>query len=302
MRALALISALLVAAPSIAGGLELPVAMTTMLGTEPRARCAACSLLPIGATGSDLTLTGSSATVVLAIKPNSSCIGYGGSLVGESCVNASGWTAGANPSDFVFYYGNQLRLTGSAASGAWSTAYAFLSSTGSGNTGIGVTVNGAKIDFGAGASDHASSDGTTITFAGPISVGTPVVTSSLDLGANASIQAANGFVYNTAPTISSGFGTSPSVAASNGTATFTINVGTGGTATSGVIGLPNLGGGGWFCHCEDIASNAAHEGKQVVLTAFTASTCTIENQTSSTGAAFAWTASRVLSCIATARP
>lgn len=33
-----------------------------------------------------------------------------------------------------------------------------------------VNANGGRIDFGAGANDHASSDGTTVTFAGPISV------------------------------------------------------------------------------------------------------------------------------------
>ena len=42
----------------------------------------------------------------------------------------------------------------------------------------------------------------------------------------------------TTPTISSGFGTTPSIVNSNGTAAFSINVGTGGTASSGVITLP----------------------------------------------------------------
>lgn len=38
-----------------------------------------------------------------------------------------------------------------------------------GNNAFSATTNGARFDFGAGASDYASSDGTTVTFAGPIS-------------------------------------------------------------------------------------------------------------------------------------
>jgi hypothetical protein len=49
------------------------------------------------------------------------------------------------------------------------TATQIISSTvASGNNGLAVTQNGARIDFGAGASDYASSDGTTVTFAGPV--------------------------------------------------------------------------------------------------------------------------------------
>lgn len=82
----------------------------------------------------------------------------------------------------------------------------------------------------------------------------------------------------TAPTISSGFGTSPSIVNSNGTAAFEINVGTGGSATSGVIGLPTAAVG-WSCQVTDTNTNIVTRE-----TAFTATTVTVT-------AASAWTAS-----------
>lgn len=99
----------------------------------------------------------------------------------------------------------------------------------------------------------------------------------------------------TAPTISSGFGTSPSIAASNGTAAFTINVGTGGAATTGVIGLPTATTG-WKVDCWNTTANTA----TVFLTkqtGFTTTTATIGNYDAA-GAAAAWTASNVLVCSA----
>ena len=104
-------------------------------------------------------------------------------------------------------------------------------------------------------------------------------------------------VSATAPTISSGFGTSPSIAANNGTAAFTINVGTGGTANSGVIGLP-AATTGWSVHCADVTTQSA----TVFLTkqtATTTTTATIGNFDAA-GAAAAWVASNILVCQASA--
>lgn len=92
----------------------------------------------------------------------------------------------------------------------------------------------------------------------------------------------------TAPTISSGFGTSPSIVASNGTCSFQINVGTGGSATSGVIGLPTATTG-WVCAVTDITT----ESTTVFFTKQTASsttTATVGNFNTSAAAA-AWVAS-----------
>jgi hypothetical protein len=92
----------------------------------------------------------------------------------------------------------------------------------------------------------------------------------------------------TAPTISSGFGSSPSIVAHNGTMAFEVNVGTGGSATSGVIGLPTATTG-WNCYVTDIttASSTVFLTKQ---TASSTTSCTVGNFNTA-GAAAAWVAS-----------
>jgi hypothetical protein len=98
----------------------------------------------------------------------------------------------------------------------------------------------------------------------------------------------------TAPTISSGFGTTPSISASNGTTAFRVGVGTGGTASSGIIALPTAANG-WNAIVENLTAVAANRADQrTVVTASSTTTVTVQNQTISTGAALAWTASDVL--------
>jgi len=104
----------------------------------------------------------------------------------------------------------------------------------------------------------------------------------------------------TAPTIASGFGASPSIVSANGTAAFTVNVGTGGTATAGVITMP-AATTGWICHVENLTGTLGNYANQrTVQIASTTTSITIENQTISTGAVLAWTASDVLVITATA--
>lgn len=81
----------------------------------------------------------------------------------------------------------------------------YLSYVASSNIAFGVVTNGAKIDFGAGANDHAVSDGTTVAFAGPIST-------------------AGAFTASTTATV----GTDPAIASASG------------TNDSALIGLANL--------------------------------------------------------------
>jgi hypothetical protein len=97
----------------------------------------------------------------------------------------------------------------------------------------------------------------------------------------------------TAPTIASGFGTSPTIPNNNGTVAFTVNVGTGGSATSGVITMP-AAPTGWNCSVNDITAAAAHVAYNTRQTASTVTSVTVENQTTSTGAAVAWAASDIL--------
>ena len=97
------------------------------------------------------------------------------------------------------------------------------------------------------------------------------------------------------PAIASGFGTSPSISATNTTA-FTVNVGTGGTASSGVITMP-AATTGWNCK---VTPNGAPQAAAVTYSAPTSTTSiTLTNYTLTTGATLAWTASTVLavSCI-----
>jgi len=101
-----------------------------------------------------------------------------------------------------------------------------------------------------------------------------------------------------APTISSGFGTSPSIAANHGTIAFTVNVGTGGSATSGVIGLPTAANG-WICSANDqtTTSTTVFMTKQ---TASSTTSATIGNFSTS-GVAAAWVASDIINVSCRAR-
>jgi len=94
----------------------------------------------------------------------------------------------------------------------------------------------------------------------------------------------------TAPTISSGFGTSPSIPSNQGTVSFSINVGTGGTASSGVIGMPTAPAG-WDCDVHDVTSGSTNLTDQ---TGSTTTSVTFTNFLRSTGAVSAWPASDIL--------
>lgn len=127
------------------------------------------------------------------------------------------------------------------------------------------------------------------------------------VGAVTSYYNAIGFVStghvvfsDTAPTISSGFGTSPSIVASNGATAFEVNVGTGGTATNGVIAMPTASTG-WSCSVTDLTAAAA--GTADAITAQTTggtTTVTVKQRTVSTGVALAWAASDKLKLICAA--
>jgi hypothetical protein len=99
-------------------------------------------------------------------------------------------------------------------------------------------------------------------------------------------------ISGSTPTISSGFGTSPSVTAGTSTAAFRVNVGTGGSATSGVIALNTTATTGWNCFCTDVttASATVNQCKQ---TATSTTTATIGNFNTS-GVAAAWVASDII--------
>lgn len=99
----------------------------------------------------------------------------------------------------------------------------------------------------------------------------------------------------TAPTISSGFGSSPSIVNNNGTCAFEINVGTGGSASTGVIGLP-AAAHGWVCQVGDITTSASFVTYQAAPLSTTSAQ--VANTSRTTGLNIAWTASDhlVVSC------
>lgn len=96
---------------------------------------------------------------------------------------------------------------------------------------------------------------------------------------------------NTVVSVSSGFGVSPSISVNSDPWGFTINVGTGGTATNGVIGLPPAPNG-WVCNAVDLTtqSTTVFVTKQ---TASTTSTATIANFNTA-GAQAAWVANDII--------
>lgn len=110
---------------------------------------------------------------------------------------------------------------------------------------------------------------------------------------NASLNAQRIIFSATNPTISSGFGTDPTIVTANGTAAFTINVGTGGSASSGVIGFTTATTG-WAVHCDDVTtkSSTVFVTKQ---TAVSSTTATVGNFDAA-GAAQPWAASDILVC------
>jgi hypothetical protein len=120
-----------------------------------------------------------------------------------------------------------------------------------------------------------------------------------NLTASGKVFLSTSFFYTGAPTVSSGFGSSPAI---TGTMTsFRINVGTGGSATGGVLATGATAPNGWNCFVDNITALAANRANQrTAMTASSTTTVTIQNQTISTGAALAWTASDVIAmnCIA----
>lgn len=103
------------------------------------------------------------------------------------------------------------------------------------------------------------------------------------------LTATNLIDSTTAPTVS-GFCTSPSVPANNGTWAFTINVGTACAASTGTITLP-AATTGWICDLHDVTTPTTNI---VEMTGGTTTTVTVQNYVRTTGIAGNFTTSDVL--------
>lgn len=108
------------------------------------------------------------------------------------------------------------------------------------------------------------------------------------------------WITNAVPTISSGFGTTPSVTTNNGSIAFKINVGTGGTASSGVIALNATATHDWLCSCTDTTTKSTSVSQcQQTPGTLSSTTASITNY-SDVSVATAWVASDVVAvtCVA----
>lgn len=95
---------------------------------------------------------------------------------------------------------------------------------------------------------------------------------------------------NTAPTVASGFCTSPTISASNGTSAFTISVGTACAASTGTLTMP-AAPTGWVCDIHNQTNNATNLPDQ---TGGSTTTVTMTNYVRTTGVAGNWVDSDVL--------
>jgi hypothetical protein len=101
---------------------------------------------------------------------------------------------------------------------------------------------------------------------------------------------------STVPTVASGFGTSPTIPHGTSTAWFQVNVGTGGTASSGVLTLP-AATNGWGCNAVESAANIATLVTRVAPTSVTS--VTLSSVSATTGLSTPWPASDVVTLTCT---
>lgn len=144
-------------------------------------------------------------------------------------------------------------------------------------------------NFTAGGSLSATAGFTNSNF-NNLGIGGFVLTTKYYLGPSLLAQA-------TAPVWGSGFGTAPVVIANN-TAAFAVNVGTGGTASSGVITMP-AAATGWACTAA--STNTPQAAAVIVVASTSATSITIANYTLATGVPLAWPASFTMNVMCTGR-
>lgn len=194
-----------------------------------------------------------------------------------------------------------------SAGAASATPVAFSLAGGASRSGTDSNVGGANVTVGAGI-------GTGTGTASSIIFQTPVVAAS---GMTAQTQttqltlssagglftvpvnstsyrlgAASGslMISSTAPTIGSACGTSPSVSGNNGTAAFTITIGSGGTDQTCVIAMP-AAATGWAADATDITSNST---RVISQTASSTTSITLQSYSRTTGLGAAFGAADVI--------
>jgi len=120
------------------------------------------------------------------------------------------------------------------------------------------------------------------------------ISTTLSVKGGAGFILTNRLSSSTAP-VATTFCTTPSIPANNGTAAFTINVGTACATSVGTITMP-AATTGWVCHFANVTAPASNVPSQ---TGGTTTTVTLTNYARTTGLAANWTDSNVIRAMCT---
>lgn len=163
---------------------------------------------------------------------------------------------------------------------------------------VSATTPSGLLKFGSSLNGAAATFPATLTSGGSFTTksGGSVISGNNVTFAGALVGPSSKTIINgvTQPTATGSFGTNSSVTSSNGTVAFTINVGTGGTASTGTITFP-AAITGWVVDCHDITTPASYVTEQ---TGGSTTNATVTNYSRTLGTAVAWTSGDVLRCTA----
>ena len=156
--------------------------------------------------------------------------------------NTTGTNNTANGGHALFSNTTGNYNTANGVNAGYTATTANANVSGSNNTWIGYQAGPGVVTQLSNAT--ALGNGALNTASNQVVLGNSAVTSNVIYGG---LSLNNNLLFSaTAPTISSGFGTGASISQANGTAAFTINVGTGGTASAGNLTMP-AAPTGWVC-------------------------------------------------------
>lgn len=153
-------------------------------GCNPGRACSALTLTSAGAI-SGTTVAGTTFTSSVASGSNAFVATNSGArycLIGACSTRME--ISATNQINFYIANGELLRLNGGTGSiDHPTTDPGYTTATASGSNAYQINTNGARMDFGAGSTDYASSDGTTVTFAGPVKSASTLTRGTITLAA-----------------------------------------------------------------------------------------------------------------------
>jgi len=183
-----------------------------------------------------------------------------------------------------------VNITWNVPAGIFQGCYALVSTKACNTNGLTTLTGGLAV------SGTVSGTGLSTYLAAPPAIGgtTP---STVEL---TNLYASNGrlLISSGAPSINSGFGTTPSIAVGSSGLAFDVNVGTGGTATSGTINMGATSTNGWNCHINDYTSPTLPIWTKVTGKTTTSITVSAYN---ASGSPAAWNSGDVLNFLCAAK-